>query len=434
MRTPAPETRPVALTIAGSDSGGGAGIQADLATMTAHGVFGTSVITAVTAQHTRGVESSFVLPREEVAAQLDAVTGDFAVGAAKTGMLATTEIVRLVADRAPEFDFPLVVDPVMVATSGDRLLEPEAEQAYEDLLGEATLATPNADEAEVLSGVEVVDADSAREAGEAILETGVDAVLVKGGHVPGETVRDRLVTESGVETFEHPRIGTQATHGSGCTLAAAIAARLAGGEPLESAVEDATDVLARAVRYYSDVGEGHGAVNHAVELRNAAAREPTAEAVRTVVADLVDRDVSRLVPEVGMNVVGATPYAESVAETAAVEGRITRTLDGVRPNRGVQFGASTHLAAVLLAARESAPELRFAVNCRLDGAIEDALAELDWTVAENGLDEDVFADSEAPPVAVIDRADVGQEATVKLVAEDAETLAERTLELCDRLE
>jgi hydroxymethylpyrimidine kinase / phosphomethylpyrimidine kinase / thiamine-phosphate diphosphorylase len=437
MRTPAPDSRPVALTIAGSDSGGGAGIQADLATMTAHGVFGTSAITAVTAQHTRGVESSFVLPLEEVEAQLDAVTGDFAVGAAKTGMLATTEIVRLVADRAPEFEFPLVVDPVMVATSGDRLLEPEAERAYEDLLGEAALATPNADEAEVLTGIEVVDAESAREAGEAILETGVDAVLVKGGHVPGETVRDRLVTAEGVRTFEHPRIGTEATHGSGCTLAAAIAARLAKGESLKPAVEGATDFLARAVRYYSDVGEGHGAVNHVVDLRNAAAREPTAEAVQEVVDRFVERDVSRLVPEVGMNVVGATPYAESIAETAAVEGRIARTLEGVKPNRGVRFGASSHLAAFLLAARESAPELRFAVNCRFDGGIEDALEELGWAVVENGDGSesgDAFADRETAPVAVVDPADVGQEATVKLVAEDAETLADRTLELCDRLE
>ncbi|WP_049892642.1 bifunctional hydroxymethylpyrimidine kinase/phosphomethylpyrimidine kinase [Natronococcus jeotgali] len=433
MRTPAPDSRPVALTIAGSDSGGGAGIQADLATMTAHGVFGTSAITAVTAQHTRGVESSFALPPAEVEAQIDAVVDDFAVGAAKTGMLATTGIVRLVADRAPEFEFPLVVDPVMVATSGDRLLEAEAERAYADLLAEATLATPNADEAEVLSGVEVTDGASAREAGEAILETGVDAVLVKGGHVSGESVQDRLVTPDGVETFDHPRVDTEATHGSGCTLAAAIAARLATGETLESAVEGATDFLERAVRYHYDVGEGPGAVDHAVDLRNAAAREPTAEAVRGIVDRLVDRDVSRLVPEVGMNVVGATPYAESVAETAAVEGRIARTLEGVRPNRGVRFGASTHLAAVLLAARESAPELRFAVNCRFDGEVENALEELDWPVAENGSAEDVFADRETPPAAVVDPADVGREATVTLVAEDAETLAERTLELCDRL-
>lgn len=451
MRTPAPDSRPVALTIAGSDSGGGAGIQADLATMTAHGVFGTSAITAVTAQHTRGVESSFVLPLEEVEAQLEAIRSDFDVGAAKTGMLATTEIVETVADRADGFDFPLVVDPVMVATSGDRLLELEAERAYEDLLGAATLATPNADEAEVLTDVAVADEERAREAGEAILETGVDAVLVKGGHVPGERVRDVLVTADGARSFEHPRIGTEATHGSGCTLAAAITARLAKGEPLETAVEGATDFLARAVRYYYDVGQGHGAVNHAVELRNEASRNLTAEEVQAIVDRFVEADVSLLVPEVGMNVVGATPYAESVAETAAVEGRITRTLSGVHPNRGVRFGASSHVARFLLSAREFHPDLRFAVNCRFDPEVEAALEELEWPVAEyDRADEpadvkeiegstmgwgarQAFGDREEPPAAVIDRGDVGKEAMTKLVASDPETLAERVLALDDEL-
>ena len=451
MRRPAPDARPVGLTIAGSDSGGGAGIQADLATMAAHGVFGTSAITAVTAQHTRGVESSHVLPLEEVEAQLSAVLDDFEVAGAKTGMLATPELVRLVADRAPAFDFPLVVDPVMVATSGDRLLEPEAEAAYEDLLAEATVVTPNADEATVLTGIEVEDEVSAREAGEALCELGADAALIKGGHVPGETVRDVLVTDD-VRTFEHPRVDTDATHGSGCTLAASIAARLARGADLDSAVEGATDFLARAIRYPYDVGQGPGAVNHGVELRNDAAREPTAEAVQSVVDALVEADVSSLVPEVGTNVVGATPYAESVAETAAVEGRIRRTFSGVAPTRGVRFGASSHVARFLLEAREVVPTLRFAVNYRFAGDVEDALANLGWTVAEYdrtaepemGKEREgetmgwaarqVFADRSEPPVAVIDRGDVGKEPMTKLLATDAETLTERTLELCDALE
>ncbi|ARS90063.1 bifunctional hydroxymethylpyrimidine kinase/phosphomethylpyrimidine kinase [Natrarchaeobaculum aegyptiacum] len=265
MREPTPEQRPVALTIAGSDSGGGAGVQADLATFATHEVFGTSAITAVTAQHTRGVESSFVLPVEEVAAQIDAVVGDFDVGAAKTGMLATTEVVELVAERASAFDFPVVVDPVMVATTGDRLLDEDAERAYEDLCGEARLVTPNTDEAEVLTGIAVEDDESAREAGETLLEFGTDAALVKGGHVPGETVRDHLVTGEGVTTFDHERVDTEATHGSGCSLAAAIAARLAREEDLEAAVEGATDFLARAVEHHYEVGQGPGAVNHGVD-------------------------------------------------------------------------------------------------------------------------------------------------------------------------
>ena len=266
MERPTPVSRPVALTIAGSDSGGGAGIQADIQTMAAHRVFGTTAITAVTAQHTRGVESAHVLPLEEVDAQIRAVTDDFDVRAVKTGMLATAEIVDLVADHAAELEVPIVVDPVMVATSGDQLLDPDAEAAYERLVAEATLVTPNADEAEVLTGVSVADSDSARDAGDALLELGVDAAVVKGGHVPGDTVRDLLVTPDGAMTFTHPRIDTEATHGSGCTLSAAIAARLARGEGLESAVEAATAFVGRAVRSHYDVGRGPGAVNPFVDL------------------------------------------------------------------------------------------------------------------------------------------------------------------------
>ena len=269
MESSTPDRPPIALTIAGSDSGGGAGIQADLATFAAHGVFGTSAITAVTAQHTRGVESAHVLPPEAVGAQIDAVTGDFAVGAAKTGMLATADIVDLVTERTRNFGFPLVVDPVMVATSGDRLLDADAEVAYEDLIGEATVVTPNADEATVLTGVEIAGREDARDAGERLLEWGVEAALVKGGHVPGETVVDVLVAggDDGptVSELEHPRIENAATHGSGCTLSSAIAARLARDEDLESAVAGATDFVWRAIRGYADVGRGPGAVNPLVD-------------------------------------------------------------------------------------------------------------------------------------------------------------------------
>ncbi|USZ69451.1 bifunctional hydroxymethylpyrimidine kinase/phosphomethylpyrimidine kinase [Halorussus salilacus] len=448
-RRPAPVSKPTVLTVAGSDSGGGAGIQADLKTIEAHDAFGTNAVTAVTAQHTRGVESTHVLPAEEVAAQIDAVRGDFDVRAGKTGMLATAEVVRTVADRAADAAFPLVVDPVMVAASGDRLLDPEAETAYEGLVAEAALVTPNADEAEALTGVDVVGSASAEEAGARLLEMGAAAALVKGGHVPGETVRDVLVTPERTRTFEHPRVATDATHGSGCALSAAIAARLAHGDDLADAVDAATDFLARAVRYPLDAGEGAGAVHHAVGLRNRAARDSTAEAVREVVADLADADASTLVPEVGMNVVGATPYAEDPDETAAVEGRITRTFAGVKPNRGVRFGASSHVARFLLACREFDPALRFAANCRFDSDVESALESLDWPVAEydRGAEPDAvkaqegstmqwgarraFESVAGTPVAVVDRGEVGKEAMTKVVAGDAEELAERVLALLD---
>ncbi|MFB6138092.1 MAG: bifunctional hydroxymethylpyrimidine kinase/phosphomethylpyrimidine kinase [Halobacteriaceae archaeon] len=456
-RSPAPDDRPVALTVAGSDAGGGAGVQADLAAMAAGGAFPTSVVTAVTAQNTRGVESVHVVPTAEVAAQFDAVAGDFDLRAAKTGMLATAEVVDLVADRAADLDCPVVVDPVMVAASGDRLLDRDAERAYDALVAEAALVTPNLDEAAVLTDV-AADALAAEgvegqvAAGEALIDSGARAALVKGGHARGDVVRDVLVTEAGARTFEHPRVDTEATHGSGCVLSSAVAARLARGDGLESAVRSATAGMERAVRYHYDVGDGPGPVNPLAGLRERAARDPTAEAVESVVRGFVERDVSPLVPEVGMNVVGATPYAEDPAETAAVEGRITRTLAGVKPNRGVRFGASSHVARFLLAAREHDPSLRFAVNCRYDAAVDDALDALSGPVAsyDRGEEPDAvkaeegstmawgadraFASVEGTPVAVADPGEVGKEPVVKLLASDAETLLARTDRLLGALD
>jgi hydroxymethylpyrimidine/phosphomethylpyrimidine kinase len=450
-RRPAPVERPVVLTVAGSDSGGGAGIQADLKTIEACGGFGTSAVTAVTAQNTTGVHGTHVLPVDEVEAQLDAVLADFDVAAVKTGMLATAEVVETVTRYVGDVDCPVVVDPVMVAASGDRLLDEDAENAYEDLLGEATLVTPNADEAAVLTDVDVEDEAGARLAGQRLLTWGADGALVKGGHIPGDEVLDTLVTADYIEAARHPRVDTDATHGSGCALSAAIATHLADGEPLKEAVGAGVDLLERAVRYHHDVGEGPGAVHHLVEARDAAARDPTAERVRDVVDWFVDRDVSPVVPEVGMNVVGATPYAEGTGECAAVEGRITRTLSGVQPGRGVRFGASSHVARFLLAAREHDPDLRWAINCRFADDVEAALGTLDGPIAEYDRDaqpDDVAEIEESTmgwgarqafgsgerPVVVLDRGAHGKEPMAKFVGEDARQVAERVVSVVDTLE
>jgi hydroxymethylpyrimidine/phosphomethylpyrimidine kinase len=435
-RTPAPVSLPVTLTIAGSDSGGGAGIQADIQTMGAHETFPTSVVTSVTAQHTQGVERATVMDEEDVRAQYDAVADDFDIRAAKTGMLATAELVRTVHQRVATADFPLVVDPVMVATSGDRLLDEAGERAYEDLLDEATLVTPNYDETLVLTGIDPRNGDGPREAGQRLVEMGADAALVKGGHADGETVTDVLVTLDSVQEFPHPRVDTLATHGSGCTLSAAITANLARGVGLESAIERASNFVERAIRYPLNVGHGPGTVHHLSGIRNEAARESTAEAVRALVATFVDRDIRPLVPEVGMNVVGATPYAESNDETAAVEGRITRTMDGVMPNRGVRFGASSHVSRFLLVAREYEPSLRFATNCRLSDQTRDALGALDGPVewfdradepAESSTMDwaahHVFEQATEPPIAIVDAGAVGKEAMIRIVGETAADLS-----------
>jgi len=256
----------IALTIAGSDSGGGAGIQADLKTFHQFGVYGTSVIVALTAQNTRGVRSVHAIPPGMVRDQLAAIAEDLPPAALKTGMLASAPLVRQVADAIREYGWTqVVVDPVMLATSGDRLLEADAEvMIRERLLPLAALVTPNLAEAAILSQLVVDDAASMERAGRRMLESGAGAVLVTGGHLPGEIMVDVLVSAQGIRRFSHPRIPTTSTHGTGCTLSAAITAGLALGRDLEEAVSDAIDYVHRALRAAPGLGGGHGPINHMV--------------------------------------------------------------------------------------------------------------------------------------------------------------------------
>jgi hydroxymethylpyrimidine/phosphomethylpyrimidine kinase len=253
----------VALTIAGSDSGGGAGIQADLRTFAAHGLHGTCAITAVTAQNSVAVTEFVALEPRMVLAQIEAVTADMTVAAAKTGMLANRGIVEAVARAAATWRIPfLVVDPVMVAKGGDRLLDRDAEQAYvERLFPLATIVTPNLEEAEALLRHPVRTLEDMRAAAQELHARGVRAVLIKGGHLPGDAI-DVFFDGTRMEELRAARIDTANTHGTGCTLSAAIAARLANGEALPDAVRGAKDYLTEAIRGSYSVGRGHGPVAH----------------------------------------------------------------------------------------------------------------------------------------------------------------------------
>lgn len=255
---------PIALTIAGSDSGGGAGIQADLKTFHQFGVHGTSAIVAVTAQNTIGVQTIHTVPEDIVAAQLASLAADLPPAAVKTGMLGTASMVRLIAAALRNYSWRQVtMDPVMVATAGDRLLTQEAEAVLrEQLLPLATLVTPNLDEAEILTGLEVRDPEAMLRAGQRLLAMGAGAALMKGGHLPGSETVDLLVGPGTLRRFSHPRLLTTSTHGTGCTLSAAITAGLARGMELERAVEDGLDFVHRAIREAVPMGAGHGPLNH----------------------------------------------------------------------------------------------------------------------------------------------------------------------------
>lgn len=275
-----PGSLPQCLTIAGSDSGGGAGIQADLKSFHANGVFGMSVLTSITAQNTQRVTQAFDLPVEIIRAQLEAIFEDFEVAAAKTGMLSSTEIIETVCRfwrNCPTTPL-LVVDPVMISKSGYRLLQPDAvKHVKRHLLPLATVVTPNRHEAELLSGIELRHRSDVPEIARRILDLGPEAVLVKGGHLECEGIDTSMATDflfhagGGAEEFSSPRLRTNATHGTGCTYSAAICAWLGRGAPLSTAVANAKGYIEQAIRYGLAIGRGHGPTDHFFFLRE---REP----------------------------------------------------------------------------------------------------------------------------------------------------------------
>ena len=257
------------LIVAGSDSGGGAGIQADLKTVLALGGFGATAITALTAQNTLGVHGVYPVPEAFVRLQMQVVLDDLGADAIKTGMLGSAAMVRAVAEELVErcAGLPIVVDPVMVAKGGARLLDDDAVSAMRhELLPLATVLTPNVPEAEALTGLPIADEGAIPHAVDALLRMGVPCVLMKGGHLPGPVVRDWLATADGTEVLERPRIGTRHTHGTGCTTASAVAAGLAAGLSVPEAVRQAREYVQQAILAAPGYGAGHGPLGHGLTV------------------------------------------------------------------------------------------------------------------------------------------------------------------------
>ncbi|PTX55038.1 hydroxymethylpyrimidine/phosphomethylpyrimidine kinase [Melghirimyces profundicolus] len=274
-------TLPRALTIAGSDSGGGAGIQADLKTFQELGAFGMSALTAVTAQNTQGVSGIYEMTAEAVARQMDAVLEDIGVDALKTGMIANVEIMETIAEKIRQHGVgPLVVDPVMVAKSGHSLLEKDARKALtQTLLPLALLVTPNLPEAEILVNQQLDTEAKRKDGARRILDMGASAVVIKGGHLEGETASDLFYDGESFLTFSAPRIHTRHTHGTGCTFSAAVTAELAKGRNLADAVYTAKKFITRAIARPLELGKGHGPTNHWAYNRD---RDPEGVITRTL--------------------------------------------------------------------------------------------------------------------------------------------------------
>lgn len=358
------------VTIAGSDSCGGAGIEADLKAFAARGVHGAAVVVAVTAQNTRGVQAIHNLPTDIVAAQCDSVFSDLSIAAVKLGMLSTAEIMQVVAEKLRQYRPPhVVLDPVMVSQTGHRLMSENAEAALcQQLLPLASVITPNLPEAEVLTGKPVASIEEMRQAAGDIQQLGARAVLVKGGHLEGAPV-DVFFDGDNLVELSTERVDTPNTHGTGCTLSSAIAAELAKGAVPLDAVRTAKAFLTEGLADSLTIGSGPGCPNQLFQFWNAGER-------RILVGELIEAferlragRIGKLIPEVQSNLAAGLLGARTYEEVAAFPGRISRLGDSIANVAPPSFGASQHVASIVLQAMQFDGRRRAVMNLRYEPEI-----------------------------------------------------------------
>jgi hydroxymethylpyrimidine kinase / phosphomethylpyrimidine kinase / thiamine-phosphate diphosphorylase len=441
------------LIIAGSDPGAGAGLQQDLKVATLLGTYGLTVVTALTIQNSQGVQAVHPVAPEVVVAQLDAVLGDFPVHAIKVGMLATTEIVRTVAARLKALDTaPLVLDPVLAAGGGFPLLDEAGITTLKAELFPLTyLLTPNAPEAARLTGIAVQTPEDLAEAARRLQALGPRWVLAKGGHLPGDPVD---VLTDGKNTYHLPgeRLNAPHNHGSGCLLASACASGLAQGLSLPEAVNQARTLTAQALKYGLPLGRGTGPVNPYAPFARDLARSEVLENLQAAAARLTQEDISPLIPEVMTNLAYATPYPEGLKDVAAFPGRILKSPHGLLIPAPPAFGASRHIAAIILTAMTTHPELRCAMNVKFFEGIEDLAPLLHLKVA--GFDRNqeppevkaregstlawgvasVLVPGTRPPDLIFDRGDWGKEPMIRILGPTPMSVAEKALALKNALQ
>jgi hydroxymethylpyrimidine/phosphomethylpyrimidine kinase len=440
---------PVAITIAGSDSGGGAGIQADLKTFAALGVHGTTAVTSVTAQNTCSLIDIEDVDTEIVKKQIRAVAEDIGVDVAKTGMLHTEEIVNAVASAIGGYNFPLVVDPVMIANSGANLLEPDAVDALKKrVIKNATVVTPNRFEAEKLGKMIIRNVDDAKAAAERISMIGPEAVVVKGGHIEGKYAVDILYCKNEFRIFKAPKLDARTTHGTGCSFSAAIAAELAKGKNIPQAVEKAKRIVALAIRFGLDLGKGHGPVNPMAELYRESSRYQVLLNVEEARLLLESSSlISKLIPEVGMNIAMAVPYAEKGEDVAAIPGRLVKVSNRARSVARARFGGSSHLARYIIEIMKHDPRRKAAVNLRFSEEtlqiLEGMNLEVSFYDREKEPEEVKSAEemsvqwgvtqalkrARKTPDVIYHMGDFGKEPMIVILGEEASELAELVLEI-----
>lgn len=442
---------PIAMTVAGSDSSGGAGIQADLKTFAALGVYGASAITSITAQSTQSITAIEDLSAKIIRQQIREITQDLHVGATKTGMLHTEEIIRAVAEEFSNCDFAVVVDPVMIAKAGSQLLEPNAIEAFKTLLlPKATVITPNRFEAEKLAGIEVKNIENAKTAAEIISKMGPKAVVIKGGHLEEENAIDLLYYEGKFQTFSTMRLNVTTTHGTGCSFSAAIAAGLAKGSDIPTATEKAKEIITLGVKFGLNIGSGYGPVNPLADLYRESSRYLVIEKVEQAKKIIQESKFSSLIPEVGLNIAMAIPNPVDGQDIASIDGRITKTSDGPRAVGSVKFGCSSHLARYILEIVKHDQAKVAVMNVKFSDELLRALKESGLAIShydreeepENvrltegmtvpwGVDQAIKRAGKVPD-AIYHKGGMGKEPMIVLLGSDPSELARIALQLSSR--
>jgi hydroxymethylpyrimidine/phosphomethylpyrimidine kinase len=445
---------PKALTIAGSDSSGGAGVQADLKTFAALKVYGLSVITAITAQNTMGVTEIQEVNPKVVKAQIEAVIEDIGADAVKTGMLYSKDIIEVVAEEVEKYNFKMVVDPVMIAKSGAPLLKKDSIEALiKKLIPLATVVTPNALEAEALINRKVKSLNEAKEAAEEIAELGVKAVVVKGGHLKTEDkVYDVLYFNGEFKIFEGERINLKNTHGTGCVFASAIAAFLAKNKAIEEAVEKAKEFVANAIQFSFSIGKGVGPVNPMAYLYREAEKYKVLKLMEEAVEMLeATPETALLIPESQSNIGMALSYSKSRMDVAAIPGRIVKLNGKVKASSNPRFGASKHIANTIITVMKANPEVKSAMNIKYSKKLVELCKDLGLNVSfydrrleppeikeKEGLTtiwgaEEAVKKIGKVPDAIYHEGDYGKEPMIIILGKDAVEVAQKVIQLSKQI-
>jgi len=434
------------LTVAGSDSSGGAGIQADLKTITLMGEYGLSVITALTAQNTQGVFGIYPVPLDFISSQWEAIVSDIEIDAIKTGMLGDEKVISLICQKIKKSKIPIrVFDPVMVAKSGASLLTPSGRKALvKELLPLATIITPNIPEAQIICGFSIRTEEDMKKSAQKIYQLGAKNVLIKGGHKKGKAV-DVLYDGKEFFLFSHPRIDTIHTHGTGCTLASAIAVELARNTPVPEAVEKAKEFITSAIRYAFPLGKGRGPTNPYFLFSREKEIYLAIESLQKAIKKLQSYSVGSLIPEVQSNLGYAIPFAKSVEDVVAFPGRIIRVKDTILVPLPPEPGGSNHIARIILTVMNFAPEYRSAMNIRYSPELIQKCRKQNWKIKkfdrqkepdkiklkegaslEWGISSILQNQSHIPDV-IYDQGDVGKEPMIRILGKNPEEVVDKIL-------